>query len=126
MNIKRMNKALDFLSAKYGARPGAIEIKDGHCFVGATPLLPGRMERKIVELKKMTEDGTLEGVSTLRFASFAPSATRHSSLVTAEPWLRFSPRSSTLRPISVVRMWFASWRPRAALRSTSSPSSPTT
>ncbi|MBR2488343.1 MAG: hypothetical protein IKB52_04420 [Kiritimatiellae bacterium] len=56
----------------YGAKKGEITIKDGHCYVGATPLIPGRMERKIVELKKMTENGTLEGVSTLRFASFAP------------------------------------------------------
>ena len=72
MNLAKMNKALDFLRAKYGARAGAVEIRDGHCFVVATPLLPGRMERKIVELKKMTENGTLEGISTLRFASFAP------------------------------------------------------
>ncbi len=72
MNTQKMNKALEFLRAKYGARAGAVEIKEGHCFVGATPLLPGRMERKIAELKKMTENGTLEGVSTLRFASFAP------------------------------------------------------
>jgi len=71
MNIKKMNKGLDFLREKYGAAKGAITLKDGHCFVGSTPLLPGRMERKIVELKKMTENGTLEGVSTLRFASFA-------------------------------------------------------
>ena len=72
MNIKKMNKGLDFLRGKYGAKKGEITIKGEHCFVGATPLLPGRMERKIVELKKMTENGTLEGVSTLRFASFAP------------------------------------------------------
>ena len=76
MNIKKMNKGLDFLREKYGAKKGEISMKDGHCYVGATPLLPGRMERKIVELKKMTEkmteNGTLEGVSTLRFASFAP------------------------------------------------------
>ena len=71
MNIKKMNKGLDFLREKYGARKGEITMKDGHCYVGSTPLLPGRMERKIVELKKMTENGTLEGVSTLRFASFA-------------------------------------------------------
>ena len=51
---------------KEGAAKGEITIKEGHCFVGATPLLPGRMERKIVELKKMTENGTLEGVSTLQ------------------------------------------------------------
>ena len=72
MNIKKMNKGLDFLRDKYGARTGEIALKGGHGFVGTTPLLPGRMERKIVELKKMTENGTLEGVSTLRFAAFAP------------------------------------------------------
>ena len=70
-----MIRGLDFLREKYGAKKGEITIKDGHCFVGATPLLPGRMERKIVELKKMTENGTLEGVSTLRFAAFAPKGT---------------------------------------------------
>ena len=72
MNLKKMNKGLDFLREKYGAAKGGIVLRGGHCFVGPTPLLAGRMERKIVELKKMTENGTLEGVSTLRFASFAP------------------------------------------------------
>ena len=72
MNLKKMNKGLDFLREKYGAANGVITMKGGHCHVGSTPLLPGRMERKIVELKKMTESGTLEGVSTLRFAAFAP------------------------------------------------------
>lgn len=72
MNIRKMNKGLDFLRRKYGAKAGEITVKNGQCYVGATPLLPGRMERKIVELKKMTENGTLEGVSTLRFAAFAP------------------------------------------------------
>lgn len=71
MNLKKMNRGLDFLREKYGAAKGVITIKDGHCYVGATPLMPGRMERKIVELKKFTENGTLEGVSTLRFAAFA-------------------------------------------------------
>ena len=77
MNLRKMNKALDFLRGKYGADKGEITLKDGHCYVGTTPLLPGRMERKIVELKKMTENGTLEGVSTLRFAAFAPRAGRN-------------------------------------------------
>ena len=72
MNLKKMNKGLDFLRDKYDAAKGEITLKDGHCYVGAVPLLPGRMERKIVELKKMTENGTLEGVSTLRFAAFVP------------------------------------------------------
>ena len=84
MNIKKMNKGLDFLRDKYGAAKGEITIKDGHCFVGATPLLPGRMERKIVELKKMTENGTLEGVSTLRFAAFAPKGTDMEAMLAKE------------------------------------------
>ncbi len=83
MNIKKMNKGLDFLREKYGAAKGEITVKDGHCFVGSTPLLPGRMERKIVELKKMTENGTLEGVSTLRFASFAPGGGRGATALPA-------------------------------------------
>ena len=84
MNLKKMNKGLDFLREKYGAANGAITLKDGHCFVGATPLLPGRMERKIVELKKMTENGTLEGVSTLRFAAFAPKGTDMEAMLAKE------------------------------------------
>jgi len=84
MNLKKMNKGLDFLRDKYGAKKGEITIKGGHCFVGATPLLPGRMERKIVELKKMTENGTLEGVSTLRFAAFAPKGTDMESMLAKE------------------------------------------
>lgn len=84
MNLKRMNKGLDFLRGKYGAKKGEITIKDGHCYVRATPLLPGRMERKIVELKKMTENGTLEGVSTLRFAAFAPKGTDLEAMLAKE------------------------------------------
>ena len=84
MNLKKMNKGLDFLRGKYGAKQGEITLKDGHCFVGSTPLLPGRMERKIVELKKMTENGTLEGVSTLRFASFAPKGADMRALLARE------------------------------------------
>ena len=84
MNLKKMNKGLDFLREKYGAKAGEITIKDGHCYVGATPLLPGRMERKIVELKKMTENGTLEGVSTLRFASFAQKGADAEALLAKE------------------------------------------
>ena len=84
MNIKSMNKALGFLRCKYGAGNGEIVARDGHCFVGTTPLLPGRMERKIAELKKMTENGTLEGVSTLRFASFAPKGANIESMLAKE------------------------------------------
>jgi hypothetical protein len=79
-----MNKGLDFLREKYGAAKGEITLKDGHCWVGATPLIPGRMERKIVELKKMTENGTLEGVSTLRFAAFAPKGSDMKAMLAKE------------------------------------------
>ena len=72
MNLRKMNKALAFLRSKYGAAEGEIAIRDGQPHVGAAVLLPQRVERRFVELKKMTENGTLEGVSTLRFASFAP------------------------------------------------------
>ena len=84
MNLKKMNKALDFLRDKYGARKGEIAFKDGQCFVGATPLLPQRVERKIAELKKMATDGTLEGVSTLRFASFASKGVDAKALLARE------------------------------------------
>ena len=84
MNLKKMNKGLDFLRGKYGAKKGSITIEGGHCYVGSTPLLPGRMERKIVELKKMTENGTLEGVSTLRFASFAPKGANVEAILARE------------------------------------------
>ena len=84
MNLKKMNKGLDFLRDKYGAAKGAITLKGGHCYVGKTPLLPGRMERKVIELKKMTENGTLEGVSTLRFASFAPKGTDMKAMLAKE------------------------------------------
>jgi hypothetical protein len=93
MNLKKMNKGLDFLREKYGARKGEITLKDGHCYVGTTPLLPGRMERKIVELKKMTENGTLEGVSTLRFASFAAGGSR-SRATAADAQERVPPKTA--------------------------------
>jgi len=84
MNLKKMNKGLDFLREKYGAAKGEITIKGGHCYVGSTPIIPGRMERKIVELKKMTENGTLEGVSTLRFAAFASKGSDLEAMLTKE------------------------------------------
>ena len=84
MNLKKMNKGLDFLREKYGAAKGTITMKGGHCYVGKTPLIPGRMERKIVELKKFTENGTLEGVSTLRFASFGPKGSDMKAMLAKE------------------------------------------
>lgn len=78
MNVDKMNEALSFLREKYGAKEGLISYHDGNGYVGDTILLPQRVERRFIELKKMTMDrnaggtGNLEGISTLRFASFAP------------------------------------------------------
>ena len=84
MNLKKMNKALAFLRAKYGAAEGEIALRDGQPCVGSAILLPQRVERRFVELKKMTENGTLEGVSTLRFASFAPKGADMRALLARE------------------------------------------
>ena len=75
MNIAKMNEALRFLIDKYAVPAGEIaESADGPVLRHdgeETPLLPWRVERRFVELKNLTEDGTLEGLSTLRFASSA-------------------------------------------------------
>lgn len=84
MNLAKMNKGLDFLREKYGAAKGCITLKDGKAFVGTVPLMAGRVERKIVELKKMTENGTLEGLSTFRFASFAPKGSDPKAMLAKE------------------------------------------
>ena len=74
--IKKMNKALDFLREKYGVPAGEIvrgadyhqlRLPDGK----TVNLLPWRVERRFVELKKFIDGKTLEDVSTFRFASFA-------------------------------------------------------
>jgi hypothetical protein len=67
--IAEMNKALAFLSDKYAVPAGEINCGDGVYRIGKYPLLPWRIERRFVELKKLLENGTLEGVSTLRFSS---------------------------------------------------------
>ncbi len=79
-----MNKALAFLREKYGAAAGEIVLKEGLPYVGSAILLPQRVERRFIELKKMTENGTLEGLSTLRFASFAPKGTDMRKLLARE------------------------------------------
>ena len=76
MNIESMNEGLHRLLEKYlpgkraeletdaGIGCGAVLKKDGEC----VKLLPWRVERRFTELKNLTENGTLEEVSTLRFA----------------------------------------------------------
>lgn len=76
MNIEAMNEGLRRLLEKYlpGKTAeletdseigcGAILKKEGEC----VKLLPWRVERRFTELKNLTENGTLEEISTLRFA----------------------------------------------------------
>ncbi|MEA4862991.1 MAG: hypothetical protein AB7F40_02880 [Victivallaceae bacterium] len=75
MNFEEMNLKLAFLAGKYavaergeitpGKHGAQLKYADGRSAV----LLPWRVERRFAELRKMTEDGTLEDVSTLRLAA---------------------------------------------------------
>ena len=73
---EKMNRSLAFLREKYGCPAG--EIVQGTEFFELAlpsgdrlPLLPWRVERRFVELKKIIDGKTLEDVSTFRFASFS-------------------------------------------------------
>ncbi len=79
MNIGSMNKGLRLLLEKYlpgkqaeleadsGIGCGAVLKQDGDC----VKLLPWRIERRFTELKNLAGNGTLEAVSTLRFAAMS-------------------------------------------------------
>lgn len=70
-----LNDALRLLCGKYSVAPGkitagarntpALEFESGK----TASLLPWRTERRFTELKNMLDNGTLKGLSTLRFAS---------------------------------------------------------
>ena len=72
----KMNGSLAFLRDKYGCPAGEI-VSGGRGYELAlpggrrVPLLPWRVERRFVELKKMIDGKTLEDVSTFRFARFS-------------------------------------------------------
>lgn len=77
---KDMNEFLRKLCEKYGVPCGkifpkdsrwAVELPSGEC----AALLPHRVERRFVELKKLVDTSTLEDVSTLRFANFQAGGT---------------------------------------------------
>ncbi len=78
MKFAKMNEALQNLRMKYAVKAdGEIVRSAADCGAGAAlkmssgknaTLLPWRVERRFVELKKMVDSKTLEGVSTLRFA----------------------------------------------------------
>ena len=73
--IAKMNSALLSLSEKYAFPMG--EIRAGDFFHqlrfadgSSVSLLPWRVERRFTELRKIIDSGTLEDISTFRFASF--------------------------------------------------------
>ncbi len=74
--MNKINDALNFLCGKYGIESkGTLEQgADAMLLVLADGkkinLRPRRVERRFVELKKILDGNTLEGVSTLRFARF--------------------------------------------------------
>lgn len=82
MKIKEMNEALQWLREKYAVKADGALVECDPASIGAgaelvmedgkkVKLLPWRKERRFTELKALTVNGTLEGVSTLRFAWFS-------------------------------------------------------
>ena len=73
---RKMNESLAFLRDKYGCPEGEI-VSGENGYELALPdkkhvsLLPWRVERRFVELKKIIDGKTLEDVSTFRFARFS-------------------------------------------------------
>lgn len=79
MNLQTMNAALQALREKYAVATEGELVADASHAAGArlktksatVALLPWRVERRFVELKKMIDSQTLEDVSTLRFAAMS-------------------------------------------------------
>lgn len=79
MNVQNMNAALSTLREKYAVAAAGELIEDTGHVAGVrlktesaiVTLLPWRVERRFIELKKMIESDTLEDVSTLRFAAMS-------------------------------------------------------
>ena len=80
MKFKEMNDALQELRSKYAVQAdGVLTVAAAGSFGAAAELkmngttvklLPWRIERRFIELKKLVDGQTLEDVSTLRFAWF--------------------------------------------------------
>lgn len=82
MNLTEMNKALQWLRDKYAVKADGTLVASAPDSIGAdaslklengttVALLPWRPERRFIELKKLIDGKTLEGVSTLRFAAMS-------------------------------------------------------
>ena len=84
MNMEAINKKFRLLLEKYLPGERAELVADSDIGCGARlkkdaewiKLLPWRVERRFTELKKITENGTLEGISTLRWKAFPLFASR--------------------------------------------------
>ncbi len=80
MKLKEMNDALQELRSKYAVQADGVLTAAAAGSFGAAAelkmngttvkLLPWRIERRFIELKKLVDGQTLEDVSTLRFAWF--------------------------------------------------------
>lgn len=68
-----LNRRLHFLTKKYSISAGEVFGAGGDPMLrthgGEFALLPWRVERRFIELKNLIINGTLEHISTLRFAS---------------------------------------------------------
>lgn len=104
---KKMNEALEFLRDKYGFPAGEItaqgkkyilRLADGSC----CPLLPWRVERRFVELKKIIDGQTLENVSTFRFAHFSAEKSLEELLAAELDLMSFLGDSPIISIFSVV------------------------
>lgn len=89
MDCQAMNDALNELRTKYAVAQSGTIVADANgvagaklqCAAGVVPLLPWRVERRFEELKKLVDGGTLEAVSTLRFAAMRADAALENMLL---------------------------------------------
>ncbi len=64
-----INQGLKYLTNKYNVKGIGKILKEDLIFIKdekEIPLLPWRRERRFIELKNLVNDGTLEGISTMR------------------------------------------------------------
>ena len=68
--MEKLQKKLDELCAKYGAERRVTILGADRARLGGkdVPLFPHRFERRLAELKKLVQGGTVEGVSVMRTA----------------------------------------------------------
>lgn len=74
INVKNLQEKLDFLLDKYSVNTSAKLISAETAEIGGktAPLLPWRNERRFTELKNLTVDGTINGISVMRTLRIVP------------------------------------------------------